>query len=449
MSGIERLSGWGRWPRRDCRVVAPRSPDDLGIAMETAPDQAIARGLGRAYGDSALNPACTVSTRHLGRMISFDAATGELVAEAGVSLAQVIQTFLPRGFFPPVTPGSKFVTLGGGIASDVHGKNHHGVGSFGDHVAWFDMIGPDGAELRCSPQNNPDLFRATMGGMGLTGIVTRLALRLQPVESGWIRQRTIVAQDLDAAMAAFEANGDATYSVAWIDCLAKGAVRGRSLVYLGEHARMRDLSGDAARNPFDTPRKRAKTVPVDAPSWALNTLSVRAFNHLYFRAGRKGPETRLIDWDTYFYPLDAIRDWNRIYGRRGFAQYQNVVPLAASRAALGEMLEAISDAGLGSFLAVLKRFGPGAADRPLSFPMEGYTLALDFPLSSDALTLMDRLDEITLAAGGRLYLAKDSRMTQRTFEESYGPRRTAFARLIAAEEGAFRFASLQSQRLGL
>ncbi|MEO0362576.1 MAG: FAD-binding oxidoreductase [Pseudomonadota bacterium] len=456
MTATEReIWGWGRWPRRRCAVAAPATPAALSRAAAAAgPRGAIPRGLGRSYGDSALNPALTLSTARLNRMIAFDPAAGVLEAEAGVSLGEIIEAFLPRGFFPPVTPGTKFVTLGGAVAADVHGKNHHLAGSFGDHVRWLDLAGPDGATRRAVPGD--DLFNATVGGMGLTGAILRIAVRLKPVESGWIRQRTVVAPDLDAAVEAFEANMDATYSVAWIDCLARGAARGRSLVHIGEHARVDELSGPGVRRsrPYETPQKKKKRVPLDAPSWALNRLSVRAFNEAYYRAGSRGPAEQLVDWDGYFYPLDAILEWNRIYGARGFAQYQNAIPLDASRDALAEMLDAIAASGLGSFLAVLKRFGPGSPERPLSFPMEGYTLALDFPLSSAALTLMDRLDEITLAAGGRLYLAKDSRMTQRMFETSYGDGRAAFAKLLAAErsragDGAARFASLQSERLGL
>lgn len=452
MSHVREIYGWGRWPRRDCEVATPAAPGAVAETLDNG--TAIARGLGRAYGDSALNPECTVSTARLDRLISFDADTGELVAEAGVSLAQIIETFLPRGFFPPVTPGTKFVTLGGAIAADVHGKNHHIAGSFGEHVLWFDLIGPDGETRRCAPDAHPDLFNATIGGMGLTGVITRVALRLMPVETGWIRQRTIVAPDLDAAMAAFEDNLDVTYSVAWIDCLAGGTAQGRSLVYLGEHARADDP--DLPRgDPLKPPARRKKKIPMDAPSWALNRLSVKAFNHLYYRAGRKAPAEQLIDWDKYFYPLDAVLEWNRIYGARGFAQYQCALPLETSRDGLKAQLDAIAGAGLGSFLAVLKRFGKGAPDRPLSFPMEGYTLALDFPLSPAALTLMDRLDEITLAHGGRLYLAKDSRMTQRTFEQSYGDAGRRVTALSGPDEtpGAnttsTRFQSLQSRRLGL
>lgn len=465
------ISGWGRWPRRLCRVATPADPDALARSLAPAPEistpeisapktsapTAIARGMGRAYGDCALSPALTLSTRRLDRLVAFDPETGLLEAEAGVTLARAIETFLPRGFFPAVTPGTKFVSLGGAIAADVHGKNHHGAGSFGDHVAWFDLVGPDGATRRCAPDRNPGLFRATLGGMGLTGVVTRAAIRLRPVETAWIRQRTLPAPNLDAAIAAFESSLDATYSVAWIDCLARGPARGRSLVQIGEHAARAELPPERAATPLAAPPRARRRVPFDAPAFALNALTVRAFNALYWRAGTRAAtarsdgrlDGRLVDWDSYFYPLDALLDWNRIYGRRGFAQHQAALPLGPARDALAEMLDAIAASGLGSFLAVLKRFGPGAPERPLSFPIEGYTLALDFPLAPEALTLMDRLDEITLAAGGRIYLAKDSRMTQGTFEAAYGDGRTAFARLLAAQPAGTRFASLQSRRLGL
>lgn len=446
MSRTETLAGWGRWPRRRCDAARPARPEAVAAALDRP--TALARGLGRGYGDCALNPERTVLTARLDRMLDFEPGSGALVAEAGVSLAEIIEAFLPRGFFPAVTPGTKFVTLGGAVAADVHGKNHHRAGAFGDHVLWLDLMDGDGATRRCSPQENAELFRATIGGMGLTGAILRAAVRLIPVESGWIRRRAIAAPDLDAALAAFEDTLDAPYSVAWIDCLARGRALGRSLVQLGEHARRDALPAGRAARPFDVPRRRPRRIPLDAPSWALNRWSARAFNEAYWRAGRRAPETALVDWDRYFYPLDALLEWNRIYGARGFAQHQSVVPLAGGREALKAMLEAISETGLGSFLAVLKRFGPGAPERPLSFPMEGWTLALDFPLTAAALTLMDRLDEIALAAGGRLYLAKDSRMTQSTFEAGY-PGRDGFAALAAAQAGRARFASLQSRRLGL
>lgn len=439
-----RLSGWGRFPVAECSVVRPRSEAALRAALAGAP--CIARGMGRAYGDSALNTHSTVDMTAFRHMIAFDAQTGVLVAESGVALGEIIDVFLSRGWFLPVTPGTKFVSLGGAIAADVHGKNHHKHGSFGGFVDWIDIAGADGDIRRCSRTDNADLFAWTIGGMGLTGVILRAALRLHPVESGWIRQRSIPAPNLAAAMEAFEASAHWTYSVAWIDCLAKGADLGRSIVLLGEHARAGELDAAKRAEPFTTPARRKLTTPFDAPAWALNQWSVRAFNALYWRRGSRGERESFVDWDSYFYPLDAIHQWNRIYGKRGFAQFQCVLPLASSRAGLEELLTTISASGQGSFLAVLKRMGP--QDSRMSFPMEGYTLALDFPAHPKALALMERLDAITLAHGGRFYLAKDSRMSRATFERS-DPRAQDFRAMRAAENFTRTFSSLQSERLGL
>ena len=436
------LSGWGRTTRQPCRVSRPRSEDEL--AARVAEGGLIARGAGRAYGDAAQSVDNTVDMGGFARMLSFDAETGQLVAEAGVWLADVIATFLPCGWFPAVTPGTRFVTLGGAVAADVHGKNHHREGSFGAFVDWIELMGPDGAVRRLGPGD--DLFRWTLGGMGLTGVILRVALRLRRVETGWITQRTIAAPDLASAMAVFEANADATYSVAWIDCLAQGAALGRSLVMLGEHAQVAALPGARRQFPFDVPARRRLTVPFDAPGFALNPLTVRAFNEVYWRLGKRKAGTALVPWDAYFYPLDAIGDWNRIYGRRGFVQFQCALPLAASARALSDLLTAISASGQGSFLAVLKRFGPQAT--PFSFPMDGYTLALDFPLHGGTRTLLDRLDRIVVAAGGRFYLAKDARMSRETLWQA-DPRAAGFAALRDRLGLRAAFASTQSERLGL
>jgi FAD/FMN-containing dehydrogenase len=451
MNARRTLSGWGRWPQSDCALETPASPDAAArLAATGAPGGMIARGLGRAYGDTALSPACTLSSARLNRMLAFDEGTGALTAESGVSLGEIITAFLPRGFFPAVTPGTKFITLGGAIAADVHGKNHHGAGSFGEHVAWFDLAGADGAVRRCSPHENADLFNATLGGMGLTGVVLRAAITLMRVESGWIRNRTLRAPDLDAAIAAFEGNMDAPYSVAWIDSLARGAARGRAIVHLGAHARLADLPPDAARAPFAAPARRRHAAPPGVPSFALNRTAARAFNAAYWRAGARLPAEALVDWDRYFYPLDALAGWNRLYGARGFAQHQCALPLATARDALAALLDSIARAGAGSFLSVLKRFGPGAPARPLSFAIEGYTLAVDLPISPEALALMTRMDAIVSEAGGRIYLAKDARMTRTTLRAGYGGALDAFARMAEREAGgAPRFASVQSQRLGL
>jgi decaprenylphospho-beta-D-ribofuranose 2-oxidase len=440
-----KLSGWGRYPVLEARVHRPRSVDALRQLFVTEP-QLIARGNGRAYGDSAINTSATIETRHLNRMIAFDPASGQLIAEAGVLLGDIIAAFLPRGWFPMVTPGTKFVTLGGAIAADVHGKNHHRDGSFRACVDWVDVMGPDGETRRCSPQDDPALFDHTLGGMGLTGIILRAAIRLRPVESAWIRQTMIAAPNLNAAMAAFEAAHDATYSVAWIDCLGTGANLGRSLVMLGEHAARADLPLRQAHAPLEIKTKRKRSVPFDFPAFALNSATVRAFNALYYRAGAKKTGTQLVDWDSYFYPLDAILGWNRIYGRKGFAQFQCALPLDQSEAGLTGLLSEIAKAGSGSFLAVLKRFGK--QDSAFSFPMEGYTLALDFPVTPKTLALLDRLDQITLAHGGRFYIAKDSRMTRATLRAS-DPRTPNFQAHRDSHGFTSRFRSAQSERLAL
>jgi decaprenylphospho-beta-D-ribofuranose 2-oxidase len=440
-----KLSGWGRYPVLEARTHRPRSMDALRDLVLSEPNL-IARGNGRAYGDSAINTSATIETRHLNRMIAFDPASGQLVAEAGLLLGDVITAFLPRGWFPMVTPGTKFVTLGGAIAADVHGKNHHKDGSFRSCVDWIDVMGPDGEVHRCSSKDDPALFDHTVGGMGLTGIILRAAIRLRSVETAWIRQTTTALPNLKAAMAAFEAAQDATYSVAWIDCLGTDAKLGRSLVMLGEHAVRADLPPLRAQTPFQIKPKRKLAVPIDFPAFALNSLTMRAFNALYYWAGARKTGTQLVDWDSYFYPLDTLLGWNRIYGRKGFAQFQCALPLDRSEAGLTALLAEIAKAGSVSFLAVLKRFGK--QDSAFSFPMEGYTLALDFPVTTKTLALLDRLDQITISHGGRFYLAKDSRMSTATLSAS-DPRAADFHAHRDSHGYTSRFRSAQSERLAL
>jgi decaprenylphospho-beta-D-ribofuranose 2-oxidase len=438
------LAGWGRFPRHDCRVSRPEGEDQLRDLVGRG--RLIARGNGRAYGDAALSPTNTVDMRGFDRMLDFDPATGRLVVEAGVLLADVIAAFLPRGWFPAVTPGTRFVTVGGMAAADVHGKNHHRDGSFGATVDWLDVMGPDGSVTRCSADREAGLFRWTLGGMGLTGVILRVAFRLRPVESAWIRQTLLPAADLDAAMGLIEAHGSATYSVAWVDCLGTGARVGRSLVMLGEHAVPADLPPEGRAAPFAVPSRRSLAVPFDLPGFALNAAAMRAFNALYHRNGLRNAGRRLVDWETYFYPLDRVGHWNRIYGRGGLVQFQCALPLARAADGLRRLLEATSAAGQGSFLAVLKRFGP--QDGGFSFPMEGYTLALDFPVRRPVLDLLARLDAIVLDHGGRFYLAKDGRMARETLAAT-DPRAAAFRAVREASGAARAFASAQSERLGL
>lgn len=438
------LSGWGRYPRIDCPLVRPREPEDLPALLGQGP--LIARGNGRAYGDAALSHQAVLDMRGFNRMLAFDAEDGVLVAEAGVLLAEVIDVFLPRGWFPAVTPGTKFVTLGGAIAADVHGKNHHRDGAFSACVDWVEVMGPDGTVRRASRVDNADLFAWTCGGMGLTGVILRAAIRLKRVETGWIRQTGIAAPHLAAAMDLFEASHEATYSVAWIDCLSSGRALGRSIVMLGEHACHAELRDPQREDRFVTRPRRKKTVPFDFPRFALNSLSVRAFNQLYYGMGRWKAGEGLIDYDSYFYPLDALLEWNRIYGKAGFAQFQCVLPLAASAEGMKALLTAIARSGQGSFLAVLKRMG--AQDSRFSFPMEGYTLALDFPVRGGTAALFTELERIVVDHGGRFYLAKDAFLSAATLRAA-DPRTAAFAAMRHVSGAAPRFVSALSERLEL
>jgi len=439
-----KLSGWGRYPVHDAQVFAPRSDDALAQRVKIG--GAIARGNGRAYGDCAVSHANTLHMRHFNRLIAFDPSTGQLVAQAGVLLADIIRTFLPRGWFPAVTPGTKFVTLGGMIAADVHGKNHHKDGSFGGCVDWIDLVDATGTVQRCSRQENPGLFDWTVGGMGLTGVILRAAIRLRAVETAWIRQTTLPAANLDAAIGLLETAQDATYSVAWIDCLSQGDRLGRSLGLLGDHATPDDLTEEQRQNAFDAGLRRTLSVPFNLPSGMLNGVTARAFNAFHYRNGARKAGRMLVDWDSFFYPLDATLGWNKVYGHKGFMQFQCVLPLDQSAPGLRALIETISATGQGSFLAVLKRFG--AQESRFSFPMLGYTLALDFPVNERSLALLKRLDDIVLAYGGRFYLAKDSRMSAKTLRQS-DARADHFVQM--RDENALRaqLVSAQSERLGL
>ena len=437
------LAGWGRYPRADCRVIAARSQADV-LATVAAETSLIARGNGRAYGDAALNPAATLDLCRDDRFITFDEASGVLTAAAGALLADILDCLVPRGWFPPVTPGTKFVTLGGMLAADVHGKNHHKAGTIGDHVESLDLALADGRVVRCSREDNAPLFAATLGGMGLTGVILGAQLKLQRIESAYVRQETLRARDLDAIMDLFEASRDWTYTVAWIDCLARGRDLGRALLYRGEHARNDELPARRRAAPFTLPVRRTRRMPVDFPAVMLNRWTVAAFNRFFYRASRPG--TAIVDYDRFFYPLDTIHEWNRMYGSGGFVQYQCVLPKAASRAGLSALLDRIAAAGAGSFLSVLKLLGPGRG--MLSFPMEGYTLALDFRADPANLALLTELDAIVAAHGGRVYLAKDARIAANDFRQSYAGLND-FAAVRNAVDPERKFASLQSRRLGL
>ena len=439
-----KISGWGRFPEIEAEVFTPRTEAEVTKLVKNG--NAIARGNGRAYGDSAISRSNTIHMKYFNRILEFNSDRGQLVAEAGVLLADVIEVFLQRGWFPYVSPGTKFVTLGGMIAADVHGKNHHKDGSFGSYVDWIDVLTADGSVQRCSKITNVELFDWTIGGMGLTGVILRAAVRLRPVPSAWIKQRTIVTRNIKHTIEIFEKSQEVTYSVAWIDCLQTGSALGRSLVMLGEHAEVTSLPEQYKKTPLHILSKRTRKILLDFPSWTLNKFSVRAFNSFYYWNGKRKLKWQIIDWDSFFYPLDAILGWNKIYGRNGFTQFQCAIPLKNAEQGLNELLQTISNAGVGSFLAVLKRFGKQSSR--FSFPTEGYTLALDFPVNNKSLNLMKKLDRITIKYNGRFYLAKDSRISRDVFQQSEH-RAKAFKQFRQGDKSADVFISVQSERLDL
>ncbi len=436
------LAGWGRSSRAAVEACRPERVAEAQRAIGLAGTEGIiAHGSGRSYGDAALNGGGRVLlTRRLDRILAFDPATGDLVAEPGVTFADLLDVFLPRGFIAPATPGTAFATLGGAVANDVHGKNHDRAGSFGDHLQWLDLLLPSGEIRRVSPDADGELFAATIGGVGLTGVVLALAFRLQRVPSPAVSLRERRIGDLEAFLAAFaEQRASATYSVGWIDGLARGRHLGRGILELAEPA---EDAGTLALAP-----PRARRMPIDLPAFALNPASVGLFNALYYRRVPAGGRTRLLPYRQFLYPLDALHDWNRIYGRRGFYQFQCVLPDPAAPSGLRALLEAISQTRAASFLAVLKTLG-GEGRGHLSFPMRGHTLALDFPRASGAEALMARLERLTLDHGGRIYLAKDACLSAAGFAAMY-PRLDAFRAVLARVDPQRRMASDMSRRLAI
>jgi decaprenylphospho-beta-D-ribofuranose 2-oxidase len=430
-------------------MFRPTTPREAARLQQEL-DGSIARGNGRAYGDAAIGEVNCICASALDRFLRFDRGAARLTVEAGAMLSDIVAAFLPRGFFPPVVPGTKFVTVGGMIAADVHGKNHHCAGGFGDHVEAFDLALPNGEVQTCSPQENADLFAATIGGMGLTGTILGASFKLLPVETAWIIQETIVARNLAQSMAVLSERNDAPYSAAWIDCLASGAALGRSLIYLGRHASKSDIEalGGAAKGEPATRPGRSLSVPVDLPGFALNRWSVAAFNELYFRRGSATAGAPFLNRiEPFFFPLDSVLNWNRIYGRRGFLQHQSVIDAERAESAIGEMLSRFARRGNASFLAVLKKLGP-AGRGLLSFPSPGFTLALDVAMDQGVFDFLDEIDKIVVAAGGRIYLAKDARQSPETFAAGY-PKLDEFRRIRRVIGADRRIVSRLSKRLGI
>jgi len=431
------ISGWGSYPIIEASVCHPQGQSQLKACLADG-FSGIARGMGRSYGDSSL-AAQAIDVLSLQHHLGFDEQTGILVCQAGVSLADILSVFVPKGWFLPVTPGTKFVSVGGAIASDVHGKNHHIDGSFSEHVTELQLMLADGSVLNCSRNENPELFHATCGGMGLTGVILQASLRLRRINSPYIDELTYKAPKLDAVLALFEQHAEATYSVAWLDTSTRGKGMGRSLLMLGEHSQ--DETACRAHH------QGKLSVPIDLPDRILNPYTIQAFNSLYYHRVLRSKRLRRIHYDPYFYPLDGIHHWNRIYGKRGFTQYQFVIPKEAGREGLHTILKRITDSRHGSLVSVLKVFGP-ENENYLSFPKAGYTLALDFKLDAGIFEFLNELDRIVLDHDGRLYLTKDVRMDETMFKQGY-PRWQQFQRVREEYAAAKTFNSLQSQRLGI
>lgn len=415
------MRSWNRYP-----IVAHARVMDLDVRHGLLPDvegSLLAFGNGRSYGDVCLNEGgVLLRTRRMDRFIAFDRVSGRVTCEAGVQLRDILDLVVPQGWFLPVTPGTRFVTVGGAIANDVHGKNHHVNGSFGHHVCRLELLRSDGERLVCAPSEHSDWFRATVGGLGLTGMITWAELQLMPVNNAFMVTESRRFEGLESFWQLnVEAESRWPYTVAWIDCLATGKRQGRGVFMLGRHA--------PAQADLPAWKDRARRFPIDPPMSLVNSLSLRVFNLLYYyRPLREGPG--LTHYTPYFYPLDGMLEWNRMYGRRGFFQYQCVLPPEASQEGIRDLLGIIAKSGSGSFLAVLKTFGSKPAPGMLSFPRPGATLALDFPnLGERTLRLFNELDAVVRAARGALYPAKDARMPGDLFRSSY-PEWERFSRFI-------------------
>lgn len=446
-SARQQLSGWGNCPIEWCNVARPEKLEAL-CSVIAGGDQLdyIPRGLGRSYGDSALNrnSGVLVQTR-LSRFLSFDEEKGILECEAGVSFADIVETFLPLGWFIPTTPGTKYVTVGGAIAADVHGKNHHADGSFGNFVLDVVLLIAAGEFITCSPSDKADIFWATVGGMGLTGVIISARIKLLRVETGFVSVTYRRTANLDETFNSFMTNGKAfRYSVAWIDCLASGKSLGRSILLFANNAPIEDLPIGLRNRPLSVNLRTTKSVPFYFPDYVLNPWSIKTFNCLYYGTHRN--KQTFIDYDRFFYPLDSFSRWNRIYGKRGFVQYQALFPHETARRGLFELLQEVANARRASFLAVLKD-GGAASKGMLSYLYPGYTLALDFPNTGTSLTqLIRRLDKILLKYNGRLYLAKDATMEPAAFAQMY-PRLAEFQQVKSRVDPNNRFVSSQARRL--
>ncbi|MCX7878044.1 MAG: FAD-binding oxidoreductase [Ignavibacteria bacterium] len=441
------ISGFGKYPKALCKITRPSNPDEIKSSLSNG-TSVIPRGLGRSYGDASLNSkGYVVESLLLNKFISFDDRSGVLKCESGVTYNDILKTFVKRGWFPGVTPGTKYVTIGGAIASDVHGKNHHKEGSFSNFLISFKILTADSELLECSREKNSDLFWATVGGMGMTGFITEAEIKLKKITSVFIKNKTLKLKTLEELFEKFEENDDSyIYSVAWIDTIASGADYGRSILYLGNHADKDEL-------PYKTKKSeeikvnygRTISIPFEFGFTPLNRLSLKLFNASIYNREKENED--YIHFNRYFYPLDSVLNWNNIYGKNGFVQYQLIVPEENGRTAIDKILHKVVSSGGGSFLAVLKKMGD--QEGLLSFPFKGYTLAMDFPVKPGLTDLCRELDKILLDYGGRTYLTKDSILDENTFKKMYDGKWQKWLSVKQKYDPACRFRSELGERIGL
>jgi decaprenylphospho-beta-D-ribofuranose 2-oxidase len=447
------LSGWGRYPASRTAVARPERRLEVADAfrqLQDTPGSFIARGSGLAYGDAALNAGGRViAMNRLNRFFAFDLVNGLITCEAGVTLGEILDVCMPQGWFLAVTPGTARATVGGCLACDVHGKNHHMIGSFSQHVVSATILLGNSEVVTCGPDRQNDLFWATAGGMGLTGIILDATLRLQRIETAYIVARNIVTHDLEQTFRQIEETADATYSVAWLDGVGRGSRLGRGVVMLGEHATLPDLPAERRAAPLAASRRRPRSLPFGLPSGILGRPLAFAFNETIYRCYRAaGAAPTLVEAHQYFYPLDAFDNWNRLFGSRGFLEYQVVLPPQLAFDGIKQMLEILDRAGAVSFFTSVKRLGENSPGH-LSFPAPGYAFSFDVPAGDKAiLSLLDRCDEVTVAAGGRVYLAKDARVGASTFAAMY-PKRNKWREIVHHFDPTGVLASDMSRRLEL
>jgi decaprenylphospho-beta-D-ribofuranose 2-oxidase len=438
----KQTSGWGRYPSacidEESFVFESQLKDLLSDGKLFIP-----RGNGRSYGDSALGER-TISNLKYDKILLFNTSEGVFECQGGITLEQVLDVIVPSGWFLPVTPGTKLITIGGAVASNVHGKNHRKDGSFSRYVIDMDVVLASKESISCSAFINTDLFEATCGGMGLTGVITRVKFKLKKIETSFMKQKQIKAANLDALLKLFDRYSSEDYLVAWIDCLSTGNKSGRGILTVGGHAQVSDLNESQRGDPLQLPSKKKLSFPVNLPSWALNSFTVKTFNFLFYAKNFHKETDLVVPYEPFFYPLDAILNWNRMYGKSGFVQYQFVLPFEAKQG-LQEIINLIGQRGMGSFLTVLKVLGN--QESMISFPKEGYTLALDFPVKKGVFEFLDELDKLVLQHNGRLYLTKDARMKPEMLK-GY-PQLDKFKAVLKIYDPNGRIRSMQSERLQL